>query len=152
MNTNFFNQAYKTTATIVFASIFSVLVISMLAFGLPLEAQQVSDEFLNLLWLLILMIAITVIFLRRFIFSEKRISVKAENNELAAIEALKFNTIFLVALADSISILGFLIVLLSGDKMSILRASAVSLLLLLIVFPRKSRWRNLIQKREFSSL
>ena len=120
----------------------------MLVWGIPLEEQQVENTVLNILWASVLMVAIVVVFLRRFLFSERRLLEKAKDGSAqAVIGALKSNTILLATLAESVGILGFLITILSGDKMNVLRATAVSLLLFLITFPRKSHWQRIISSR-----
>ncbi len=141
------NQAYRMTATIVFVQIFSVFLLVMLVWGIPLEEQQVTNTVLNILWASVLMVAVAVVFLRRFFFSERRLLEKAKDGGAqAVIRALKSNTILLAALAELVGILGFLIAILSSDKMNVLRATAVSLLLFLITFPRKSRWQRIIHR------
>jgi|GEM_PF-1257785 len=140
------NQAYRMTATIVFVQIFSVFLLVMLVWGIPLEEQQVTNTVLNILWVSVLMVAVAVVFLRRFFFSERRLLEKAKDGAQAVIRALKSNTILLAALAELVGILGFLIAILSSNKMNVLRATAVSLLLFLITFPRKSRWQRIIHR------
>ncbi|GIU81649.1 MAG: hypothetical protein D6687_07505 [Acidobacteria bacterium] len=144
-NIEVFEQAYRRTATIVFAEIISVVVLLMLAWGIPLEERKAADAILNTLWGLVLMIAVTTIFLRRFLFSKRRIQEIKKNSVEAVVGALGTATIILAALAGSVAVLGFVITILSGDKMSILRSTAVSFLLFLIVFPRKSRWKGFIE-------
>lgn len=149
-----FERTYNTTALIILGQIFLVLVLFSVAWLLePTVSSSASDSSFRAEWIAgvaAIVLAIVVILLRRILFSWNRLrTIAIRNGILSVIKTLHVNTIFLGVIAELIALIGFVMsIYLTGDKFDALRLSAVSLLLFLILFPRKSKWRDIVSASE----
>lgn len=100
----------------------------------------------NVLWIVLLVIAIGAFLLRRVMFNPEVLRDAATIKGASGIlKSLQFKTILFSALAETIAVIGFVISLMNGDRYDMLRAAAVALIVFFISFPRKKGWELLAQ-------
>jgi hypothetical protein len=158
------DQRYRTTATILFSQIFSVILLTVVSIFIAGQVQpfgatsgQASFSVGNLagvnggtstlttfLWIVILALAIMAFFLRRMIFAPGTLRDTATiKGASGLIQSLQTKTIFLSSVGEAIAILGFVISLASGNYTDMMRAALVAVIIFFINFPRKSSWQKL---------
>lgn len=140
------DKRYKTAAIIYLGQIGSTIV--LLAAGyLTVKNNEtaVDSNTLTILWVAILFVAVGAFLLRRTLFRwDKLKEVTLTKGVAGLIAALQTNTIILGALAEVIAAIGFVISFINGNKSDLLRAGAVSLIVFLVNFPRKSVWKKIV--------
>jgi uncharacterized membrane protein YfcA len=140
---NSWEKSYQTTLIIVLIQIFATIVLIIFGwFFSTFTDNSVSSRAISLLWLSIILLVIASFVLRRVFFSIERLRKSAEQKNLSL--ALQNNTVFIGLVGVIIAILGFLVATLSGNKFEMLRAGAVSLVVFIFNFPRKSVWQKII--------
>jgi hypothetical protein len=149
-NREILEKRYRAAAVVVIAQIFTTLVLLGVAwFLITFSSNDVSDAALTALWMFVLLVAIGTFVLRRMLFSWERLKNLALLKGVPALlSSLQTNTILLSSLGEIVAILGFLIAVLSGNKIEMLRAGAVALIIFLMNFPRKSAWKKILAAAE----
>jgi hypothetical protein len=149
-NSQLLDQRYRTTAMVVGAEIFISLALVVVAwFVISYSYNDISDQALYAIWLTILFVAAGSFILRRAMFSWERLKNATLLKGVSGLfDTLQANTILLGMLGVVIAILGFLAAALSGNKVEMLRAGAISLIVFLMIFPRKSIWRKILAAAE----
>ncbi len=149
-----FEKIYNNTLIVIAGGVFFVLAICSIALLLePSVSNLASDSDLKAEWVAngaAILLSIAVIFLRRILFSRNRLhKIRMKKGNFSVIKTLQTNTIFLGILAELVALIGFVTSIgLTRNNFDTLRLSAVSLLLFLIIFPRKSKWRDIISASE----
>ncbi len=164
--TTVLNQRYRTTATILFSQIFSVILLTVISIFIAGQVQpfgptsgEASFSVGNLtnapagnglatlttfLWIAILALAIAAFFLRRIMLAPSVLRDTATlKGALGLIQSLQTKTIFLSALGEAVAVFGFVISLASGNYSDMIRAALVAAIIFFINFPRKSSWHRL---------
>lgn len=143
-------KRYKTTAIIVAAQIATTVVLIVIGWFLAGDSENdAASGSLMPLWIAILFVAIGTFVLRRFLTNWDRFKTKALLKGIPGVlAALQTNAIILSAMAEVISITGFLIAILNGVRADMLRAGVVALIVFLMNFPRKSVWRKIVANLE----
>ncbi len=145
---NELNIRYRNSAIIVLFEILLALALTLVSW-LFVKSQgiEVPDEttVVQALWGILVADAIVVIILRRFRFSPKSLKSIAVTQGISnLLSNLQTSTILLGSLGSAISVIGFVISLITHDPLDMVRAAIVSIIVLLMVFPRKSTWNNLV--------
>ncbi len=144
------DNRYKTTAIIYLAQIFSTVILIVVALFFVEKSTGALDAIsLTALWTAVVFIAVAAFVLRR-VFSrwERLKDIKLLKGTSGVFSALQSNAIILGALAETITIIGFIITVLNGEKYDALRAGAVALIVFFINFPRKSVWEKIVANLE----
>lgn len=144
---NNFEVVYKTTTLIALIQILAS--ISLMTFGWYYSTYRdnsVNQKAIPLLWFFVISIVILSFILRRVLFSRKRLSKSFR--QIGILSALQNNTAILIFLGLIITLLGFLIGSLSGNKFEILRAGTVASVVFIFNFPRKSIWKKIVYQLE----
>jgi uncharacterized membrane protein (DUF485 family) len=149
-NREILEKRYRTAAVVVIAQIVMTLALLGVAwFLITFSSNEVSDNALTALWMFVLLVAIGTFVLRRMLFSWERLkNLTLLKGVPALLNSLQTNTILLSSLGEIVAILGFLIAVLSGNKIEMLRAGAVALIIFLMNFPRKSAWKKILAAAE----
>jgi len=139
-------KKYQTTAIIIIAQIFTLLVLIVSVWFLAPDSQNpISQQTLILLWAAIIFVALGTFILRRLLFRWDRLKdITLLKGVSGLLKTLQVNAIILVALAETIAIFGLVIAVLSGETFEIFRAGLVSLILFWLNFPRKSVWQKIV--------
>lgn len=149
-NSQLLEKRYRTSVIAVSIQILIMLVLAIVAwFVITYSNNDISEPASFALWGTILLIAAGSFVLRRALFSWERLkSVALLKGIPALLDNLQANTILLGALGEVVAIMGFLVATLSGNKFEMLRAGAISLIVFLMNFPRKSIWQKILAGAE----
>lgn len=144
---NNFEVVYKTTTNIALVQIFaSIFLIIFGWFYSAYRDNSVNQNAIPLLWFLVISIVILSFILRRLLFSRKRL-VKS-SGQIGILSDLQNSTAILIFLGLIITLFGFLIGSLSGNKLEILRAGIAALVVFIFNFPRKTIWQKIVYQLE----
>ncbi len=143
-------KRYRLTIFIVAAQILVVLILVFVSwFGVSKVETNLSSQDFSTLWVAILFIAIGSFVVRRLFFSWERLkNITLLKGVSGLLGTLQINSLILGAIAEIVAIFGFLIAMFSGNSSDMLRAGAVSLVIFVINFPRKSVWKNIVSNLE----
>jgi len=149
-NSQLLEKHYRTSVIAVSVQILIMLALTVVAWlVITYSNNDISEQASVALWGTILLIAAGSFVLRRMLFSWERLKSTALLKGIPGLLGnLQANTILLGALGEVIAIMGFLVATLSGNKFEMLRAGAISLIVFLVNFPRKSVWRNILAGAE----
>lgn len=162
------DKRYRSTATLLFAQIFILILLSVASvflagrlqpFGQTTGETSFSIENLTnpnvasnvstlttFLWAAVLALAVSAFLLRRVILAPSTLRDTATlGGASGLLKSLQGKTILLSALGGGIAIIGFTISLASGNYSDMIRAALVAIIIFFINFPRKSSWRKLAQ-------
>ena len=149
-NAQLLEKRYRTSVIAVSVQILIMLVLTVVAWLIiTYSNNDISEQASMALWGTILLIAAGSFVLRRMLFSWERLkSIALLKGIPALVDGLQANTILLGALGEVVAIMGFLVAVLSGNKFEMLRAGAISLIVFLMNFPRKSVWQKILAGAE----
>ncbi len=143
---------YRTTMIITLCVMGSVLLLMLVAY---IMALSIKDSPLRLpqqttigrvLYGLAFVMGIGIIIGRRAIFNTSRLWRLAEEGGLRRlINELSSKTIILVALSESIALLGFILSVLMKSSEPMWRLGGVGVLLIFYNMPRRSAWEHTIE-------
>lgn len=144
------DKRYKTAGIIYSGQIATTIILIAVGYFTIKSADTTADSnTIMILWAAVLFVAVTAFLLRRKLYRWERLKdltlMKGVSGLLAALQT---NTIVLGALAEAIAAIGFVIALMNGNRADILRAGAVSLIVFLVNFPRKSVWEKIVTNLE----
>lgn len=141
---NELDQKYRSTVLIVSAQIFfAFLLTTVVWFFVP--GMRGADSDLTPLWLLVIFIAVGSFIIRRLLARWDRFrNVKLLKGQKGLLSMLQTNAIILGAFGELIAVVGFAAVVMGSDKLDMLRAAAVSLVVFAINFPRRSIWEKIV--------
>ena len=143
-------KRYRLTFLIVLTQILTVLIlVAVSRFWLPKIETSLESGDLTSIWVAILFIAIGSFVLRRLFFNWERLkNIALLKGVPGILSILRTNSVILALMAEIIAIIGFLIAILSGNSSDMLRAAAISTVVFLMNFPRKSVWKKIISNLE----
>lgn len=143
-------KRYRTAAFIVAGQIVLTIVFIVTAWIIaPASQKMVSSNDLMPFWVGALFIAIGSFVLRRMLFRWDRLrDIVLLKGVFGLLRDLQKNAILLGAMAELIALIGFVVAFISGNPYEMLRAGAISLVVFLINFPRKSVWKQIAASLE----
>ncbi|HEU0174898.1 MAG TPA: hypothetical protein VFV58_11595 [Blastocatellia bacterium] len=139
-------ERLKVASIIVFAFCVSVGVFALIGrFIKPPEILPGSERFNSIIPVVVIVLAMSVIVLRRVWISALVMGMATRNGVPATLSRLLQMTIVCAALSEIVAIVGFMFYLLTGDYRYSLILCLVSLLLLFYTaFPRRGEWERAI--------
>jgi hypothetical protein len=143
-------KRYRITLFIVSAQMILAMILVFLSFLMVRfgEKSDSSQDFTTF-WVGILFIAIGSFVLRRLFFNWDRLrNTVILKGVPGLLTTLQTNSVILGLLAEIVAIIGFIISILSGNSSDMVRAAAISLVVFLINFPRKSVWKKILSNLE----
>lgn len=145
-----FERRYRTSVVIVFVQIFIIAVLIVVALvANPHVQTELGARDLSVAWSGVLLIAIASFLVRRALFNWERLkNIRILKGVAGLLATLQRNAVFLSSLGFVVAALGFGIALVTGSGFDMLRAGLVSLVVLLVNFPRKSVWRTVVARLE----
>lgn len=143
-------KRYRTAAFIVVGQIVLTIVFIVTAWLIaPGLQNRVSSNNLMPFWVGALFIAIGSFVLRRMLFRWDRLrDIVLLKGVTGLLRDLQKNAVLLGAMAELIALIGFVVAFMSGNPYEMLRAGAISLIVFLINFPRKSVWKQIAASLE----
>jgi hypothetical protein len=141
------NRRYQATLLVFFSQLAVTVVLTVVAwFAASQSSVSAPVSVINILWIVLLVIAIGAFLLRRFIFAPDVLHNAAiVKGASGLLKSLQLKTILLNSAGELIAVIGFVIALLSGDALDMLRAAAIALIVFFISFPSKATWRRVVQ-------
>nr|HQU86506.1 hypothetical protein [Pyrinomonadaceae bacterium] len=144
---NEMEKRYRTAAFLIFAQIATLFVFVALAFLLvkPENGSQISDKTRMTLWVAALFFAVGTFIIRRMLYRWERLRDTALLKGISGLlKTLLYNSILLAAMAEIVAVIGLIISILTSNSFEMLRAAAISLVVFIINFPRKSIWKKIV--------
>ena len=143
-------KRYRTTVFVIVFLILSVIILTAVAWiAAQTSENSITGQSLTTLWVAVLFIAIGAFVFRRMLFSWERLRNTALlKGTKGLIQTLQINSIILGVIAELAAVLGFLITILSGNKWEMFRAAAITLVVFMANFPRKSTWEKIVANLE----
>lgn len=142
-------RRHRAAATTVIACAATALLLFALAFAgvrFALPASLFDPTFAGALWIAILLCGLGAVALRRTKFSAMRLrDIAALGGPSGLLAALQSTTVLVALLGGAIAVMGFIIVMITGDKFAMLRAAPIALAVLLYCYPRRAAWRRMIE-------
>jgi hypothetical protein len=141
------SNRYQTTSLIVVGQIVATLVLIAISWLIaPRVDLDITEQTTTALWVFIIFVAVGVFLLRRILFSWQKLkNINLTKGVNGLIATLQMHTILLGILTVVISIIGFLISVMTGNKFEMFRAGAIALVVFLIIFPRKKVWEIIVK-------
>ena len=97
------------------------------------------------LWITILVFGLGAFVLRRTKFAAMRLKdIAAVRGASALLKTLQDTTIQVASIGGAIALMGFIITILTGDWIDMLRASGVSAIVLIYCYPFRSAWQRAV--------
>lgn len=142
-NRKLLEPKYRMAVAIALAFIISVVFYLIVAkFVSPREAVPGSEAWQRPVYGGALILALVVIFLRRFLMSSLVAGRAAASGIETALRNLLMVTIVIAVTAELVAILGMIFYFLTGDIDYSWRLGAISLILLAYAFPRRGEWER----------
>ena len=144
------DKRYKTAVVIYLGQITTTVVLLVVGYiTIKTPETTVDSNTLTILWVAILFVAVAAFLLRRTLYGWERFKNLTLTKGISGLlAALQTNKIILGALAEAVAVIGFVIALVNGNRGDLLRAGAVSLIVFLVNFPRKSVWEKIVTNLE----
>jgi hypothetical protein len=139
-------KRYQITSLIVVGQIVTTLLLIAVSWLIaPQIDLDITQQTTNGLWIFIIFAAVGVFLLRRVLFNWGKLrNINLTKGVKGLIATLQTYTILLGTLTVIISIVGFLISVMTGNKFEMFRAGAIALVVFLIIFPRKKVWETVV--------
>jgi len=143
-------KRYRITAIVVAGQIALTIIFIVTAWIIaPGVQNSISSNDLMPFWVGALFIAIGSFVLRRMLFRWERLrDIVLLKGVSGLLRDLQKNAVLLGAMAELIALIGFVVAFMSGNPYEMLRAGAISLIVFLINFPRKSVWKQIAASLE----
>lgn len=138
---------HRTAALFVAASLIFTLLLVAIAFIESERINRPGDP--SLVWALriaILIFGLGAFVLRRTRFTAMRLQdIAAVRGVAALIATLQSTTIQLAFIGGAIALMGFIVTILTGDPLDMLRGAGVSIIVLLYCYPRRKSWSGVVR-------
>jgi hypothetical protein len=146
------NSRFRTAAAAIGAAI--GLAIGLTAFGY-LRGESLyrpgSPRLPLALWVVILVCGLGAFVYRRFMFAGDRLrDIGVLRGTSGLLRSLQSTTLQLALIGVLVALVGFVIMIASGNKFDMVRAGAIAVIVMLYSFPQKSAWQrvaNAVEKR-----
>lgn len=140
------SQRHRSTTLVVLGFFaLNVVLVVIAYFGAERLFRPADPKIAMGLWIAILVCGLGVFVLRRTRFSAMRLKdIAAVKGVSALLKSLQGTTIQIASIAGAISLMGFMIALITADWTNMLRAAGVSVIVLLYCYPFKSAWNRTV--------
>jgi uncharacterized membrane protein (DUF485 family) len=142
------SRRYRKTAIVVAAFLVLDVVLVVIAFfaSNSLYRPGASDpSIIMALWIAILVFGLGAFVLRRTKFAALRLKdIAAVKGVPALLKTLQDTTIQVAAIGEAVALMGFLIVILTGDWTNMLRAGGVAAIVLIYCYPFHGAWQRAV--------
>lgn len=147
-------RRHRKAATVVGALLAFTILLSAVGFFAADRLFRPGDPTLPMaLWITILVCGLGAFALRRTKFAAMRLQdIAALRGISGLLRTLQGTTIQLAFLGGAIALLGFIIMILTGNKYDMLRAGGVAVIVLLYCYPTRGSWERVVQGIERKGL
>jgi len=145
-------RRHRTAAMVVGALLGLTIALIAIGFVSSESLHRPGDPSLAMaLWIAILIFGLGSFVLRRTRFQTMRLrdiaSLRGMSGLLAALQG---TTIQVAFIGGAIALMGFMVMIMTGNKYDMLRAGGVAIIVLLYAYPQRSAWQRLVQSIEQS--
>jgi hypothetical protein len=140
------SRRFRNASMVVGAFLVLDVVLVVIAFLASNSLNRAGDRSIVMaLWIAILIFGLGAFVLRRTKFAALRLKdIAAVNGVSALLKALQDTTIQVASIGGAISLMGFMIVILTGDWTNMLRAGGVAAVVLIYCYPFRSAWQRVV--------
>ncbi len=127
----------------------TVLVLAEVRFALPSDIFDASLA--GALWIGILLFGLGAVAFRRTKFSEMRLrDIAALRGASGLLATLQSTTVIVALIGGAVAVMGFVISLITRDRMAMLRAAPIALAVLFYSYPRRGAWQRMLDVTQSS--
>jgi hypothetical protein len=146
-------RRHRTAAMVVGALLGLTIALIVIAFVSSEALHRPGDPSLAMaLWIAILVFGLGSFVLRRTRFQAARLediaSLRGTSGLLATLQGTTLQIAFIGA---AIALMGFVVMIMTGNKYDMLRAGGVAAIVLISAFPQRAAWQRLVRSVEQSS-
>jgi hypothetical protein len=140
------SRRFRKASTVVGAFLVLDIVLVVIAFLASKSLYRPRDPSIVMgLWIAILVFGLGAFVLRRTRFAALRLKdIAAVNGLSALLKTLQDTTIQVAAIGGAIALMGFMIVILTGDWTNMLRAGGVAAIVLIYCYPFRGGWQRVV--------
>jgi hypothetical protein len=152
---NELSQRHRTATIFIIGFLALDLALLVLAYFAAEKLFRPNDPSLIMgLWIAILVFGLGAFVLRRTRFAAMRLKdIAALKGMSGLLKSLQDTTIQIAFIGGAIALMGFIVTILTGDWMSMLRAAGVSAIVLIYGYPFRSAWERVArQLSEYSQV
>jgi Co/Zn/Cd efflux system component len=142
------SRRHRTATMFVLAFLALDVVLVVIAYVAADRLFRPRDPSLSMaLWIAILVFGLGAFVLRRTKFAAMRLKdITALNGMSGLLKTLQDTTVQVACIGGAIGLMGFMLVILSGDWTFTLRAVGVSVIVLIYGYPFRSAWERVTQQ------
>ena len=143
-------KRYQTAAFLVFGLMISALILFGLVWLIPVRPENSLDPQTRMtLWVSALFLALGTFILRRMLYRWERLKdISLLKGIPGVLKTLQITAVLLAVMAFFVTVIGFVITFLNGDKFEMIRALIISLVVFIINFPRRAVWKKIAANLE----
>ena len=145
-------RRHRRAAIIVGALLALTIALAVIALVASESLHKPGDPSLAMaLWIAILVFGLGSFVVRRARFQSMRLQDIAALRGISGLLAtLEGTTIQVAFIGGAIALMGFMVMIMTGNKYDMLRAGAVAVIVLIYVYPQRSAWKRLVKAIEES--
>jgi hypothetical protein len=146
-------RRHRTAAMVVGALLGLTIALCAIAFVASESLHRPGDPSLAMaLWIAILIFGLGSFALRRARFQSARLQdIAALRGISGLLASLQSTTIQVAFIGGAIALMGFMVMIMTGNKFDMLRAGGVAAIVLLYAYPQRSAWQRLVRAIEQQS-
>lgn len=146
-------RRHRTAAMVVGALFGLTLALIAIAFVSAESLHRPGDPSLAMaLWISILVFGLGSFVLRRTRFQAARLQdIAALRGTSGLLATLQGTTIQIAFIGGAIALMGFMVMIMTGNKFDMLRAGGVAAIVLISAFPQRAAWQRLVRTIEQQS-
>lgn len=146
-------RRHRTAAMVVGALLGLTIALIAIGFTSSESLHRPGDPSLAMaLWIAILIFGLGSFVLRRTRFQTMRLrDIAALRGMSGLLAALQGTTIQVAFIGGAIALMGFMVMIMTGNKYDMLRAGGVAIIVLLYAYPQRPAWQRLVQSIEQSN-
>jgi hypothetical protein len=146
-------RRHRTAAMVVGALLGLTIALVVIAFVSSESLHRPGDPSLAMaLWIAILIFGLGSFVLRRTRFQTARLrDIAALRGMSGLLATLQGTTIQVAFIGGAIALMGFVVMIMTGNKYDMLRAGGVAVIVLLYAYPQRPAWQRLVQAIEQSN-
>jgi len=140
------SRRFRKASMVVGAFLVLDVVLVIIAFLASNSLHRPGDPSIVMaLWIAILIFGLGAFVLRRTKFAALRLKdIAAVKGVSALLETLQDTTIQVASIGGAIALMGFIIVILTGDWTNMLRAGGVAAIVLIYCYPFRTAWQRVV--------
>ncbi len=140
-------RRHRRAAIVVVGFLALTIILVAIAFAARSRFIYKPDPRAGVLWITILVFGLGALVLRRTRFAAMRLEdIAAVRGPSALLKTLQGTTIQVAAIGGAIALMGFVITILEGNEVDMLRAGGVAAIVLIYSYPMRSAWQRVLAK------